>query len=136
MIHLTKAEQTEFRTLPAVITAGWEVVDEQIEFLDTPERRYARLDLMKLDAGSPLQETFDALRADTDENSIVAIAECIDPQSISEHDLREVLFVLGPSSVSVLISKALMLVKTPEDMDGVAALSDIRHELIASSKAR
>lgn len=135
-LYLTSAEERLFRALPSQIIDGLEVVGEQINFQDTPARRYARLDLMKLEAGSPLRQQFESIRVDTDENSIVSIASGIDPKSLSEQDLREVFFVLGPAGMSVLISKALSLVKSSLDLDGVAALAAIRHELISSLPAR
>lgn len=135
-LYLTPAEERLFRALPGSVIHGYSVLSEQVTFEDTAQRRFSRLDLMQLDGGGSLRKTFESLRADTDEKSIIAIASGIDCKSMSEHDLREVFFVLGPVGMSVLVSKSLTLAETPEDMDGVAALSAIRHELIASFPSR
>jgi len=130
-LWLTAEERTFFMTLPAELRDGWELQAETQTFTDTSERRAARLGLVRLHDPALLALRDKAKEASSPEALAALLAE-MDLHDVTEDDLAELFFALGPDALTGLIAPLLRAAKTDGDLDDVASLLLIRHSLLAS----
>lgn len=130
-LHLTMQEQVLFDTLPDALREGWETEAETLSYEDTPQRRMIRLSLLRLHDPKLLAFREQAKQAQSAEE-IAVLMESIDLKDVDEGDLAELFFALGPVTLSLLIAALLRTVKTDTDIEGITALTVIRHSVLAS----
>jgi hypothetical protein len=131
-LHLTDAEQTLFEALSADLQARATVERETLTFTDTDQHRASRLRLMHL-KNPVLKEFQESAQSKTlTADELAELAGTIDLSSISKDDVMELAFAWGPDVFRVLIAEALPEVKTGQDLQEVADLSNLRHGLLLS----
>ncbi|MEK7218892.1 MAG: hypothetical protein AAB728_05515 [Patescibacteria group bacterium] len=130
-LWLTAAERTIFDALPAPLQDGWELKEETLAFTDTAERRTARLSLVRLH-DQKLLALRDKVQKATSPEDVASLLAEIDLRDVTEGDLAELFFALGPDALTRLITPLLREAKTDGDLDDLASLLTIRHSLLES----
>ncbi len=130
-LWFTTDEQRIFTSLPPSVQDGWEVREETQAFTDTPERRNARLNLMRLHDPKLLAFQKQA-RIESAPDAIGKLLEEMDMRDVAEDDLAELFFALGPDVLTHIITPLLGAAKDDGDVDDIASLLLIRHSLLAS----
>lgn len=128
-LWFTADEATVFTALPEAVRNGWEVREETLSFADSEEKRAARLSLLRLHDPKLLKFQADAEKIDSPD-AMAALFAATDLQGVSEDDLAELFFALGPDLLTRVIRDLLAAVKTDADLDAVASLLLIRHSLL------
>ncbi|MFA6038959.1 MAG: hypothetical protein WCV62_03475 [Candidatus Peribacteraceae bacterium] len=134
-LWLTTDERKAFDALPEAVRNGWELKEETLSFTDTPERRSARLGLVRLHDTKLLALREKVQKAATPEEVAALLAE-MDLHDVTEGDLAELFFALGPDALTLLIAPLLRDAKTDGDLDDLASLLMIRHSLLESLRLR
>ena len=133
-LYLTVDEKKLFDALSDGLKEGWEVEAEKQEYTDTKERYKMRLSFLKL-SDPTLLDFKEKVQNAKSEEEIKELMEGFDFKGVSQSDLAELFFALGPKDVSILMRLQLAEVKNDKDVEIVAALSNIRHELLKSLTA-
>ncbi len=128
-LYLTGTEQAIFDVLPKILTEGWKTERELLTYEDSPERRQLRLALLRLHDPALI-----ALREKTQQShSVKEVAEMIaemDMRKVDEDDLASLFFALGPNDLSLLIKHLLRAAESDKDVEGVTALTVVRHAVL------
>ena len=130
-LYLTPKEREEFEQLPETLREGWRVIEETLTFADTVERREMRLHLLRMHDPKLLALREKALALPTTDAVVTLILES-NLSGVSDADLAELFFALGPAPLSFLIPQFLTKAHSDEDLEHVAIFSGIRHSLLAS----
>jgi len=130
-VYLTSAEQEVFNRLSEAVKDGWEVVQEELTYADTREKQIMRLSLVRLHDPSLLSLRNKALKMGSI-SEVVSLIQAMDLSLIDEDDLAELSFALGPIMMSHLITLLLVKVTSDTEMEGVTALTVIRHAILRS----
>jgi hypothetical protein len=130
-LYLTQAEQRLFQALPAALSAGGEVKDETQQYEETSRKRSIRFQIARLHDPALLRFREKALDTKS-EDEFRALVQSVDLGKISERDMGQLLFALGPNGLSVIISGILKNAVKAEDIAMAASFSELRHELLAS----
>ncbi len=120
-----------FDALPAALQEGWETEAETLTYDDTPQKRMIRLSLLRLHDPRLLALREQAETARTPEQ-LAALLQEMDFTDVEDGDLASLFFALGPVVLSQLIVHLLGSVATDKDIEGVTALTVIRHSILAS----
>ena len=132
ILHLTAAERQLFDALSDGLKEGWVLEEERLTYADDPRHRTMRMQLMHLH-DPKMQEFLEQAKAKAgDDQSLAALIMGTDLSDVSDGDLAELFFVLGPGPLAVLISSLLKEVSTDEHIDDIASLTLIRHTLLTS----
>ncbi len=128
---LNDAEQAVFSKLSADLRKDCKVQPETIVFQDTQEARDLRLEMMEITDPAVLhfQRQISEIQSPEQFNALV---NGIDLGSISDAAINQLLFALGPDAITILIGRILPNVKSREDVQGIADLSEVRHSLLHS----
>lgn len=128
-LYRTDAEAALFKKLPADKAKDFALETETLRYEDTPRRRQIRLELLRLH--DPNLQRFQ-LKVKTAKNAddILKHAGELDLSSIAKSDLAQLFFALGPDIVGSLV--AAMLKQKDADIEMIAALSILRHEMLVS----
>jgi len=134
-LYLTGDERKLFEALPAKIKEGWTVAEEALRYEDTPAKRTTRLHLTKLD--DPFLKSFveEALQLRTPDALGKKILDT-DLSGVSEGDLAELFFAMGPEPLCTIIPQLLGSVRSDSDIEDLVALTTIRHSLLAAMQSR
>lgn len=132
-LHLTDNERAAFRSLPSALTEGWVAEVESVPVSDEPPRKLVRLKLLSLQDPTlrSLQEKLSAMQ-DPDEAAMELAS--LDLGAVSHEDLAEIVFAIGPAPLSTLILHLLKTAGTDADLEDVACLAFLRHELLSASR--
>lgn len=130
-LHLTKPEKQAFEALPGNLKEGWKVADEVLTYEDTEHRLSIRLELMNL-RDPQLKKFQQEAQKGPKEAEIRAMLKEISFKELNEDDLGEIFFALGPTLVGIIILEMLGTAKSDEEINGVAGMSAMRHELLES----
>jgi hypothetical protein len=131
-LHLTVAERQFFDALPDGLKEGWVLGEENLSYADDPRHRTMRMQLMHLH-DPKMQEFLEQAKAKAgDDQSLAAFISETDLSDVSDGDLAELFFVLGPGPLGVLIPSLLKEVSTDEHLEDIASLTLIRHTLLTS----
>ena len=130
-LFLTAAERKAFDALPQKIREWWKVEGETVTFRDSDEGRLMRYGLARFH-DPRLQSFIQQVLAQKSVSGAAALFQKTDLAGVMDEDIAELFFVLGPSGASVLVSCMLQAVKSDTDLEGVAALTVIRHSLLLS----
>lgn len=128
-LYLTKAEMDLFNTLPAGVKEGWEVKKEGLEFEDSPRKQAMRFQLMKPKSKS-LVAFSKSIQKNPSQAELRKLIENLNFSQVSETELRQIFFAIGPSGLSALLQDALKNVKNDQDILFAADLSAARHILL------
>lgn len=130
-LYLTEREQLVFETLPADVRDGWQVEREDLTYTDTVQKQVLRLSLVRLHDPSLLKLREKALQAGS-LDELTSLLQTMDLRLVDEDDLAELCFALGPSMLSQLVSLLLRKVTNDKELEGVTALTVIRHAILRS----
>lgn len=131
LLHLTAAERKVFELLPETVREGWQVEAEELKYADTRQKQMMRLSLVRLHDPSLLALREKALQTES-VDEVVALIGTMDLTLVDGDDLAELSFALGPTMMSNLIAALLGKVTSDEEMEGVTALTVIRHAILRS----
>ncbi len=130
-LYLTAEERRQFDALPKELREGWALQDETITFADSPEKLQIRLSLMRLH-DPRLREFQEQVRAVQTVEQLTALMEKTSLAEMSQGDLAELFFAMGPHAISAILGKLIADAKTDADLETVAALSTLRNTLLSS----
>ena len=128
-LFLHEGEREAFDRLPDVLKEGWSVSDERLTYDDSPPRQMMRLSLLRLHDPRLLNLRNKAQTCSSFEQ-IAALIGGMDLKDIDEDDLAALFFGLGPAVIDELILEQLRDARRDTDIEGVAALSLIRHSIL------
>jgi len=131
-LHLTRDESSVFQSLPDALRDGWQVDDESSVISDEPPRKLVRLKLLSLKDPS-LKRLQEKLSPMDDPEQAAAELATLDLAAVPYEDLAELVFAMGPASLSVLIVHMLRSATTDGDLEDISALTFLRHELLSAS---
>lgn len=131
-LYLTAAEIDAFQELSDALREGWVVHEEKTDGrADDPARRAIRMQMLRLRDPKLMQFVASAQNS----NSADALAALIldtDMAHVSDHDMAELFFAIGHAPVTAVVASLLARVSTDEDVEAIAALTLIRHSLLAA----
>ncbi len=129
-LFLTAKEQAALTSIPAVLVAKTVMQTETLAYADTPQRRSIRVRNMQL-AHPAFRELKEKFSGGTLAECMKFVAE-IPFESVSEDDLTELYFAMGPDVLTSLIAGMLPHVHSDDDVEALMSLSFIRHSLLSS----
>lgn len=130
-LHLS--EKAAFDRLSEGLKEGWNIMPSKgPKTTDTPERQLLRTRLIRIH--DPVLKKFqERAKACRNEQELFALLPSIDLASVHPDDLLELVFALGPDTLSGIILGLFKIAKTDRDVLGIASLSFLREELFAAS---
>ena len=130
-VYLTSAERSLFDALPDSVRNGWQIAEETLTVAESPAQRRMRLHLLQL-RDPKLKNFITEARGKNSVDELATFVLSMDLKGVSEADLAELFFALGPTALTLIIADSLKKVKTDDDLDGINALVTIRHSLLLS----
>lgn len=130
-LYLTADERKLFDALPEKLKEGWEVREERGEYEDSDMKRMLRLSFVRL-KDPKLKQLQAKLKNVKDENELAELGRSADFFSAPEEDLAELFFAMGAMDMARLLRMKMSSAGTDADLDGIAALSGIRHAFYES----
>ena len=130
-LYLTPNEQQLFKALSADLREGWTIEAETHGYADSPERRDLRLALVRIHDPKLVAFRDQVQRAQTIEE-VAQLVHLEDLKDVDSDDMASLFFALGPDFLSHLISTLLKSAASDTDIEGVTALTVIRHEILQS----
>jgi len=131
-LYLTADERKLFTVLSDSLKEGWVIEEEHLTYADNPRHRTMRMQLMHLH-DPKMQEVLAQAQAKAgDDQGLAALMLHTDLSDVSDGDLAELFFVLGPGPLGALIPQLLRGVSADEHIDDIASLALIRHTLLVS----
>lgn len=128
-IHLTPQERSKFEALPADLRDGWEIVDETLESAyETPEQLALRAEVARLDRNPYIKTLIERLQSGASPDSL-SLAD------IPESYFPVIFYAIGASGIAMLIALHLGEIKTDEDIQELAGLSHVRHDILEANAA-
>ena len=131
-LHLRKEEAKIFHGLPKDLQDGWKVGEEKGTSDERPEELMMRYQMVSF-SDPKLQKLIGAARAAQTPEAFEKIASGFDFSALSHEEMAEVFFTLGTRLLGKIIQTHLQEVKNDEDLQGIAALSEIRHLLLEAN---
>jgi len=133
-LYLTVDERTLFDALPAKLKEGWEVKEEKGTYQDDDMKRMLRMTFVRLQDPA-LKQLQVKLKSVKNEQELVELGKTVDFSSASEEDLAELFFAMGAKDMTRLLRMKMHSAQMDDDLDGIAALSGIRHTFYESVPA-
>ncbi len=130
-LRLTAAERALFEKLSATLREGWTVVDETVDFTDTPELRQARMEVGDL-SRHPAFAALEKNASDATEKGLMEAVKKVDFSKASSEELQDLLFAVGPDGIAILVETALSSATSDADMSELAELTLFRRDLLDS----
>ena len=125
-LHLTTDERRAFDALPAALREGWETVEETGTAYESDEALRIRAYMSSLGDLPHVKAILDEARAGR-------ITDLSGLQDIPERHQKELFFTIGATGLSFIIAGSLKTATTDDDIEGIAWLSKIRHELLENN---
>ena len=131
-IYLTEKERQAFEALPDGLRAGWTVAPETLEQYEDALELKIRMRLARF-TDVNCQKLLESLRtAETKEAFAEAVQSC-DLSDVPQDQLAELFFAVGARVPSQIIRLWLPRVESDEDVESIAAFSQIRHMLFETN---
>ncbi len=105
--------------------------EESHTFADSARRMMLRLSLVRLRSPSLIALRDRITSAQTLEDAVAIIADH-DLAGVPDEDLSQIVFALGPDVLSQVIWMLIRRAKHMEDLEQVAVLSFLRHEILSA----
>ena len=131
-LHLTQKELPLFAALPDSLREGWQTEPETAVIQDEPPRKLVRLKLLTLRDPS-LQSLQQKLSSMNNPEEAASLLASVDLSAVPYDDLAELVFAMGPASMSVIIAHLLESAQSDEQLEDLSALTFLRHELLSTS---
>jgi len=133
-LYLTAGERALYDALSVELKEGWEVEEETQIFTDSPQKQMIRFSLLRIHDPKLLSLREKSMKASTVEE-VAALIHDADLKGVDEDDLAELFFALGPTVLTRLIETMFTSVKTDADVEGITALTVIRHTILTSYRS-
>lgn len=130
-LYLTTEEQAVFASLSDALREGWTVEVESLPIEDSAAKRAIRFQLLRV-RDARLLQLRDSIANAKDIDAVVTLIRDQNLKDIHEEDLQQIFFALGPVVVTKLIQSMLSEVQTDTDIEGITALTVIRHSLLSA----
>ena len=130
-LYLTDAEAKAFAALPDTLKEGWKVEAETLSYADTPKNREIRFMITRFHDPKLLAVRDQFKKVKTDEEYMKLLQD-FDISKVSEADLGQMMFALGPDAIGALIRGILQSSVTDQDLVMVSHFAELRHELLES----
>jgi len=130
-LHLSQKEQELFNGLSEDFKEGWTIQPEALSYADTESKRAIRLSLLHLHTPG-LLDLQESVRKSKNKEEFQKALEETDLSVITEGDLYELFFALGPEPMFPLVEYLFSKVETDEDMMVISAMTNLRHGLLES----
>ncbi len=131
-LRLRQAEQKIFQKLPDALRDGWNVESETLTSEERPEELRMRREITSFD-DPKLQKIIDAARTAKTPEEFERTAKSLDLTTLPQDDAAELFFVLGTALMGVIVTHLLTAATKDEDLEGIAALTEIRHLLLETN---
>ncbi len=131
LLYLTDAEKKAFSSLSEALREGWKTEDETLTYTDTQKNREMRFMITRFHDPKLLavRDKFKTVKSDEE---FLALMKSIDLGAISEADLGQITFALGPDAIGALILSTLRSADSDADLLMASNFSALRHELLES----
>jgi hypothetical protein len=129
-IYLTSDEQRAARKLLVDHGSGFTVQEETGTFEDSEEAVAVRRSLVKFEDPT-LKSLLPLLAKAKTEAEAKKLLEGVNMDELSDADIAEFFFLVGPEFVSLQIGLLLVSAASAKDLEAITALSDVRHTLFA-----
>jgi len=123
-LFLTSAERATFDALPSSLRDGWDVQSESLETYESMRQIQIRYSLADFSSHPEINSFVESIVNGGEPNMDVI-------DSLSPEVEKEIFFVMGARGVKSLIETLLPEVANDEDVELLASLSVIRHELLS-----
>lgn len=130
-LYLTVEEQKLFDALSSDMREGWQTQMEEGRYEDSADKQMIRLSLVRLHDPRLLKLRAQAEQAGSIEE-VASLIQDMNLEDVDEDDLAELFFALGPAVLSRLILDLLTAANSDGDVEGVTALTVIRHSILTS----
>lgn len=130
-LFLTASERALYDKLSDGLKEGWAVENEALTYDDSPQKQAIRLSLLRIH-DPHLLELRNKVSSATSMDDIAALLSKTNISEVQEDEVAQLFFALGPESLARLIGHLLRHAKTDGDMEGVTALTVIRHTMLES----
>lgn len=127
---LTEQEQQQFSVLPKELRDGWSIELEKFPIKDSEEKRLVRMSLLRI-----RDPKLTLLREKAENGDIDALIDSIkntDLSGVNEEDLQQIFFAIGPVTLTKLIEYMIPTAQIDKEVEGVTALTVIRHSLLSA----
>lgn len=130
-MYLTKDEKKMFEKVPEALRKGWTVEEEKMVFEDSPTKVSIRMRNMTIKDPVllALKEKASSTKAPEE---VAKILGTVDLSKISQDDLAELYFAMGPVPLTTIIGNSFKGLTTVEAVAGLASVATIRHGLLLS----
>ena len=133
VLFLTAAEQEIFLKLSDALREGWVVEQATPVPQDDPARRAIRLQMLHL-KDPALQAFVRRAQACTAANELAEHLATLKLSTLVDADMAELLFALGPQTLTAFIGSLLSSVTNDEQLQDIEALTVIRETLSSSRR--
>ncbi len=132
VLHLRPNERKVFEGLSDSIQEEWKVDEETLESYERSEELEMRYRMASFDDPA-LQTLCEEVKRAKDARDIEKIAGTVDFSSLPHAQVAELFFILGTRVLSAMIRFTLERAESDEDLEGIAALTEIRHMLFEAN---
>jgi hypothetical protein len=128
VLYLTADEKKVFDGLSETVREGWNVELEKNEAWETDEQLAVRANIADFSAWPALRDMVDDARFGKD----IAIENL---KSMPQEVLPELFFTIGARGMTMIIRTLLLKKPMDEDIESIAALSMLRHDLFEANSS-
>ena len=118
--YFTPQESKAFAALAAPLREGIAVEQETLTYADTLEDRQVRFEVMRLHDSALLSLRSRVLEVTSDQD-FLSLAKSIDLSKMSDHDMTQLLFALGPDAMTAIIEDLFERATTREDSELISS---------------
>ena len=130
-LYLTADEKKKFEKLSDGLREGWKVQNEKLTTDDSLEDLRLRATFLQI--RTPALKEFQQRCAEADsEQAFEKLVDKLDLSSVSNDEIFELLFVVGPVGMTAMVDDLLDKVASDADIQTLAAFTMQRHVLIKS----
>ncbi len=125
-LFLTTDERALFEKLPKKLKDDWNVHEEFGKYEDTAETKQIRFELLRL-RGPEFKGIMEQAEHVGSEKMFQEFVNSVDLSFMSEDQLIDIFFMLGPDVLSALVAHGIERARESEDMEMTAAIAKFRH---------
>lgn len=130
-LYLLASERALCERLPVGVREGWTVADERGTYRDSAAAQRYRLQFVRLH-DPKITDLVARLLQEKDPSEAARLIQEMDLEDVSDADLMELFFAMGPTLLTHLISSLLPTVSSDAELERVVALTNVRHALLSN----
>ena len=127
-LQLRPEERKIFEGLSDGLRDGWQVTEEILSAFERAEELEMRYRMASFDHPA-CQALVDGVKKAKNAAEIEKVVSQFDIAALSQVQMAELFFTLGTRVLSAMVRYALQRAESDEDLEGVAALTEVRHML-------